>query len=196
LVTFSGRGLGRAGQRGGIEPRHRLRLAGPDRRHRVLGVPAQAEQQGRDGIAGGRAGHAGSDRVDRASRLEAEHGIRGQRDVFQVPGAQGQIGRADAGRPDLDPDLSLTWLGQRDRGPLQHLRRSVPGHHNRVGHGSSFLPGNGLGMAANGNFSALAADGFLLNRSRRARCRRRPSRLAWSGVMAPAGRSPLLIQVT
>jgi hypothetical protein len=89
--------------------------------------------------------NAGPGRVDRASRLEAEHGIRGQRNVFQVPGAQGQIGRADAGRPDLDPDLSFTWLGQRDRGPLQHLRRSVPGHHNRVGHGSSFLPGSGLG---------------------------------------------------
>src|SRR6185312_2614100 len=68
-----------------------------------------------------------------------EHGIGGQRDVLEIPGAQGQVGRADAGGLDLDPDLSLARLGQRDLGPLQHLRRSVSGHHNRVRHSSSFL---------------------------------------------------------
>jgi hypothetical protein len=58
LPEDTGGRLGRAGQRGSIDPRHRVRLAGPDRRHRVLGVTAQAEQQRRDGVAGGRAGDA------------------------------------------------------------------------------------------------------------------------------------------
>src|SRR5712671_6672617 len=165
--------LGRAGQRGGIDPRHGVWLAGPDRRHRVLGVTAQAEQQGRHAIAGGRAGDPGPDRVDGAGCLEAEHGVTGQREGLEIAGPQGQIGRADAGRLDLDPDLSLTRFGQRDPGPRQHLRRSVPGHHHRVGHGSSFLvAGHGssflaaAGMAANGNFSVVVVRCFLLHRPR------------------------------
>src|SRR6185369_15624051 len=89
--------------------------------------------------AGGRAGDTGPNRVDGACCLEPEHGVRGQRDGLEIAGPQSEIGRADAGRLDLDPDLSLTRFGHRDPGPLQHLRRSVPGHHNRVGHGSSFL---------------------------------------------------------
>ena len=40
---------------------------------RVLGVPAQAEQQGRDAVTDGHAGDAGPDRVDGAGCLEAEH---------------------------------------------------------------------------------------------------------------------------
>src|SRR5450755_1512162 len=105
---------------------------------RVLGVPAQAQQQGRDAVAEGRAGDTGPDRVDGACRLEAEHGVRGQRDGLERAGPQGEIGWADAGGLDLDPDLSLTRFPQRDPGPLQHLRRSVSSHHNRVGHSSSF----------------------------------------------------------
>jgi hypothetical protein len=78
--------LGRAGQRGGIDPRNGVWLAGPDRRHRVLGVTAQAEQQGRDIVAGERAGDAGPDRVDSAGCLEAEHGVRGQREGLEIAG--------------------------------------------------------------------------------------------------------------
>src|SRR5438105_1499381 len=51
--------LGRAGQRGGIDPRDGVWLAGPDRRQHVLGVPAQAEQQGSDAVADGRADDTG-----------------------------------------------------------------------------------------------------------------------------------------
>src|SRR5207244_4165025 len=69
--------LGRAGQRGGIDPRNGVWLAGPDRRQRVLGVPAQAQQQGRDAVADGRAGYPGPDRGDGACCLEAEHSVRG-----------------------------------------------------------------------------------------------------------------------
>src|SRR5712692_1102030 len=148
--------LGRAGQRGGIDPRDGVWLAGPDRRHRVLGVPAQAQQQGRDAVAEGRAGDTGPDRVDGACRLEAEHGVRGQRDGLDIAGPQDEIGWADAGGLDLDPDLSLTRFPQRDPGPLQHLRWSVSSHHNCVGHSSSFLSGRGLGMAANGNFRPVS----------------------------------------
>jgi hypothetical protein len=78
LPEHAGGGLGRAGQRGGIEPRDRVGLAGPDRRHRVLGVTAQAEQQGRDAVARAGAGDAGPGRVDGAGGLEAEHGARGR----------------------------------------------------------------------------------------------------------------------
>src|SRR5260221_13341745 len=158
--------LGRAGQRGGIDPRDGVWLAGPDRRRRVLGVPAQAHQQGRDAVPEGRAGDTGPNRVDGACRLEAEHGVRGQRDGLEIAGPQGEIGRADAGGLDLDPDLSLTRFPLRDPGPLQHLRRSVSSHHNRVGHSSSFLSGRGLGMAANGNFSVFVVRPLLLHRSR------------------------------
>src|ERR1035441_2568387 len=48
---------------------------------------------------------------------------------LERPARGGEIGRADAGGLDLYPDLSLTRIPQRDPGPLQHLRRSVPGHH-------------------------------------------------------------------
>src|SRR4029079_8120503 len=93
----------------------------------------------RDIVADGRAGDTGPDRVDGACCLETEHGVRGQRDGLEIAGPQGEIGRADAGGLDLDPYLPLTRFGQRDPGPLQHLRRSVPGHHNRARHSSSFL---------------------------------------------------------
>src|SRR6266849_6350030 len=99
---------------------------------------ASADQQGRDAVTEGRAGDTGPDRVDGACRLEAEHGVRGQRDGLDIAGPQGEIGWADAGGLDLDPDLSLTRFPQRDLGPLQHLRWSVSSHHNRVGHSNSF----------------------------------------------------------
>jgi hypothetical protein len=67
---FDGR-LGRAGQRGGIDPR-RFWLAGPDRRHRVLSVTAQANSKGRNGVASGVPVTPGP-HVDGARRLEAEH---------------------------------------------------------------------------------------------------------------------------
>ena len=162
--------LGRAGQRGGIDPRNGVWLAGPDRRHRVLGVTAQAEQQGRYAVADGRAGYTGPDRVDGACCLEAEHGVRGQReDLLDIAGPQDEIGWADAGGLDLDPDLSLTRFPQRDPGPLEHLRWSVSSHHNCVGHSSSFLSGSGLGMAANDNFNVLMVRPLLLHRWRLAR---------------------------
>ena len=116
--------LGRAGQRGRIGPRDGLRLAGPDRRHRVLGLPAQAEPQGRDAVTDGRAGDPGPDRVDGARGLEAEHGVRGQRNALEIAGPQSQVGRADPGCLDLDPDPPLTQAGQRDPGPA-HGRRAL-----------------------------------------------------------------------
>jgi hypothetical protein len=61
-------------------------------RHHEPGVTAQAEQQGRDAAADRRAGNTGPDRVDGACCLEAEHGVRGQRDVLEVAGPQGEIG--------------------------------------------------------------------------------------------------------
>src|SRR5262249_14406637 len=70
------------------DPRNGVWLAGPDRRHRELGVTAQAEQQGRDAVADGRAGYTGSNRGDGACCLEAEHGVRGQRDVLEIAGPQ------------------------------------------------------------------------------------------------------------
>ena len=73
---------------------------------------------------------------------------------LRITDPQGEIGRADAGGLDLDPDLSLARFRQRDPGPLQHLGRSVPGHHNRIGHGQ-FLSGSGLGMAADGRFQRV-----------------------------------------
>ena len=159
--------LGRAGQRGGIDPRDGVWLAGPDRRQRVLGVPAQADQQGRDAVADGRTGDTRPNRVDGACCLEAEHGVRGQReDLLDIAGPQDEIGWADAGGLDLDPDLSLTRFPLRDAGPLEHLRWSVSSHHNCVGHSSSFLSGSGLGMAANGNFSVFVVRPLLLHRSR------------------------------
>jgi len=78
--------------------------------------------------------------VDRPLALEAEHRGIGQRDGLEVAGPQGQVGRADPGRPDLDPDLARARLRQRDRRPRQHVGRSVAGHDDGVGH-ALVLPG-------------------------------------------------------
>jgi hypothetical protein len=80
LPEDTGGRLGRTRQRGGIDPRNGVWLAGPDRRRRVLGVASQAEKQSRDAVTDGRTGDTGADSVDGARGLEAEDGVGGQRD--------------------------------------------------------------------------------------------------------------------
>jgi hypothetical protein len=83
--------------------------------------------------------------------------------------------------------LPLTRLPHWDPGPLQHLGRSISGHHNRVGHSSSFLVAASAWPRTATSACSLCAVSCSIDRA----CRRFPAHLR-AGSTEPAGSELML----
>jgi hypothetical protein len=102
------------GRAAGIAPGDVCRLRRPRGREDLLRVAAEAGEQAGDVVPHMYARDGRTNRVDHASCLEAENGLRGKRKYgLDVAMPDLRVGGADPGSLDSDPHLTRPWLRQR-----------------------------------------------------------------------------------